>query len=205
MKEKIVKYIFGCVLLLSVVAPVYAGNNPYADDKIIHYGYYLGVDILSYDLRSDKTDELGLGAGFSVGGIVDIKLHRVLNLRFTPGIGFGQRKYDGNAVNSIPVNIPLYLKWTAAREANFRPYVIVGGGMQMDLFRNHEAYRNQFLDGFVGGGFGCDFYFRWFKLCPEIRYQIGFEDEILEGNDGNVKKLVGPAFQQKLSITFNFE
>ncbi len=203
MKDKLLKYILGCVLLLSVVDPVYAGNNPYADDKIIHYGYYLGLDILSYDLRDKGASTLG--AGFSVGGIVDIKLHRVLNLRFTPGIGFGQRKYDGNAVNSVPVNIPLYLKWTAAREANFRPYVIVGGGMQMDLFRNLEAYRNQFLDGFVGGGFGCDLYFRWFKLCPEIRYQIGFEDEILEGNDGNVKILVGPAFQQKLSITFNFE
>jgi hypothetical protein len=119
---------------------------------------------------------------------------------------------------TIPVSIPLYLKWSAEREVNYRPYVIVGGGVQFECFRDKEKLvLHKPFDAFISAGFGCDFYFRWFKLCPEIKYQIGFidahvptsktEDEGWQLSEGDyyysnsIKKMT----HQKLSIVFNFE
>ena len=40
------------VLLLIVVQPANAQNNPYADDKRLHFGFSLGMDFLSYGVES---------------------------------------------------------------------------------------------------------------------------------------------------------
>jgi hypothetical protein len=122
------------------------------------------------------------------------------------------------SILTIPVSIPIYLKWSAERQANYRPYVIVGGGVQVECFRDKEkVILHKPFDAFVSAGFGCDFYFRWFKLCPEIKYQIGFldahtptsamEEESWQLNEQKyfysdaIKKMT----HQKLSIVFNFE
>jgi hypothetical protein len=72
------------------------------------------------------------------------------------------------------------------------------------------------FDAFVSAGFGCDFYFRWFKLSPEIKYQMGFldahtptsaMDDVWQLDEHKyfysdaIKKMT----HQKLSIIFNFE
>jgi hypothetical protein len=180
---------------------------------------------------------MSVGAGFDVGFITDLRLNRYLNLRFTPSLSFGERSvtYKSNnlpdslighlnnfgnkaSMLTIPVSIPLYLKWSAERHANYRPYVVVGGGVQFECFRDKEKpILHKPFDAFVSAGFGCDFYFRWFKLSPEIKYQIGFidahittdkaEQEAWQLNENTyfysdaIKKMT----HQKLSIIFNFE
>jgi hypothetical protein len=252
MKHRLLKYILCCVALIAA-NKTWAYNNPYVDDKLLHFGFFLSVDMLSYHVQeNDSLTQMGMphfdgniyhprtmsvGPGFSVGFITDLRLSQHLNLRFTPSLSFGERSISyksytladsligftnvaGNkpSILTIPVSIPLYLKWSAEREANYRPYVIVGGGVQFECFRDKERMLlHKPFDVFVSGGFGCDFYFRWFKFCPEIKYQIGFLDAHVptsrteeEGwglSEGQyfytdaIKRVI----HQKISITFNFE
>ena len=242
------------VLWSSIVVPLRAQNNPYVDDKLLHFGFFLGMDFLSYDIegysaeeqqklspfQSDTTYHVRVSApsmGFAVGFITDLRLTRYLSLRFSPALHFGQRtirytsddiaenEIHGNScpnnkpnLLSIPISVPLYLKWSAEREVNYRPYVMAGGGVSYDVVRDKEkVILTKPFDCFVEVGFGCDFYFRWFKFCPELRYRVGFLDKITSIADGeNVgwqpskqdhfyTNTIRKMTNQQLSLIFNFE
>ena len=161
-------------------------NNPYADDKIVHFGFSIGIDFGGYGVKEsgEAQDVNGVeslihartssvGPGFAVGFISDVKLCRFLNLRFCPSLHFGERtltfKADNPAVKfiepqtgdhtvnpsvytnsdfAIPMDIPLYLKFSAARERNYRPYVITGGGVSLNVnsFNKQRAVCTNLLD-----------------------------------------------------------
>ena len=131
MKNKLIKCFVCCILLLAA-SKTYAQNNPYVDDRIVHYGWFLGGEILSYDFRGPAAE---LGGAFTVGGIIDLKLAKYLSLRFLPSINFGALNYYGNNVITTPLCLPLYIKWTASREMNIRPYVTVGAGIQVEMIK----------------------------------------------------------------------
>ena len=214
----------------------HAQNNPFVDEKLFHWGFFLGFDMLSYNIEEAPMENangyvarvMGVGPGFQVGFITDLRLHRYLNLRFTPALHFGDRKVTyinplaGDTLTpnilTIPLSLPVYLKWSAPRIANFRPYVLVGGGVEFECYRDKEKeILHKPFDAFVSAGFGCDLYFRWFKLSPEIKYQIGFLDAhvpISEAEKHNWEigannyfytNAINRMTHQKLSIVFNFE
>lgn len=167
--------------------------------------------------------------GFNVGFITDVRLSRHLNLRFTPGMQFSSRTLSyktesGNPVKgishdskldilSIPVNIPLYLKWSAEREMNYRPYVIAGGGVSINAYIDHEmpVVLNR-MDYFVEVGAGCDLYLNWFKFCPELTYRIGFANQFNKDAAPSVPpqeyfygQALSRLLNRQLVLTFNFE
>jgi hypothetical protein len=237
MKNTLIKYIL-CGVMWLAIGQAQAQNNPYVDDKLLHFGFFVGVDLLSYHIEeNDQATQMLLGSnkvcyprvsaigpGMQVGFISDLRLHQYVNLRFTPALHFGERtiNYDTGdkaSILTIPISIPLYLKWSAPRIKNYRPYVLVGGGVELECFRDKEkaVVLHEMFDAFVSAGFGCNFYFRWFKLCPEIKYQIGFLDAhvpISEAQDNgwgigadeyfysnSIKRMT----HQRLSIVFNIE
>ena len=248
--RKILKYIL-CGVMWLAIGQAHAQNNPYVDDKLVHFGFFLGVDMLSYHIQeNDSATQLNMpwsdghvyhprtmavGPGFQVGFITDLRLTKHLNLRFTPSLRFGERsityksygdstifsnglKSDKVSLLTIPISIPLYLKWSAERLNNYRPYLTVGGGVEFECFRDKEKMvLHTPFDAFVSASFGCDFYFRWFKLSPEIRYQIGFLDAHvptsatqdhawgLTAGDFFYSNAIKRMNHQKLSIIFNFE
>ena len=148
-----------------------AQNNPYVDDRVIHFGFQLGLNLMTFGVTDSEepivnplTGETeiyharvsNLMPGFNVGFITDVRLSRHLSLRLTPGMQFSSRTLSyktesgrtvtgslGNGaktdVLSIPVYIPLYLKWAAEREGNYRPYVIGGGGVMFNVSRDRES------------------------------------------------------------------
>lgn len=240
------------IFLLSLVSIVSlkAQNNPYVDDKLIHFGFSLGMDFLSYAIQeTDTALQLEMhdaayhtrvsapSMGFAVGFITDLRLTRHLNLRFCPALHFGQRtityksyqKVDSlisgalctnnkPSILSIPISIPLYIKWSAEREVNYRPYVIAGGGISYDVMRDKDkVILPKPFDCFVEVGFGCDFYFRWFKCCPEIRYRVGFLDVLTPVADREKEKwnigesdyfytdAISKLNNHQISLIFNFE
>ena len=170
--------------------------------------------------------------GFHVGFVSDLRLCNYLNLRFCPGLQFSNRtityktesgypvsgtpgKYGANIdILSIPVYLPLYLKWSAAREGNYRPYVIAGGGASFNVSRDREKpVVMNLVDYFCEVGFGVDLYFRWFKFCPEITYRIGFADQLYPA-EGRMELAPQDAFYTTsisrltshcVCLTFNFE
>lgn len=69
------------------------------------------------------------------------------------------------------------------------------------------------FDGYVTVGFGCDFYFPWFKFCPEIRYQLGFANVItpsskrpeLPAQNAFYTDAISRLRNHMITLTFNFE
>ena len=69
-------------------------NLPIFDKKKLHYGFYLGLN--QNDFKLDiKKNAFGVTpgniiieptTGFNVGIILDLRLHKNLNLRFEPGL-----------------------------------------------------------------------------------------------------------------------
>jgi len=223
-----------------------AQNNPYVDDRVVHFGFQLGLNLMSFGVTDSEipvtnpvTGETevyharvsNLMPGFNVGFITDVRLSRHLSLRCTPGMQFSSRTLSyktesgkpvqgspGNGaktdVLSIPVYIPLYLKWAAEREGNFRPYVIGGGGVAFNVSRDREKpVLLNTVDYFCEVGAGVDLYFRWFKFCPEITYRIGFANQLspvdgrmeLPPQDMFYTTSVSKLLNRQLVITFNFE
>ena len=170
--------------------------------------------------------------GFHVGFVSDLRLCRYLNLRFCPGLQFSSRTLSyktesGNPVVgtpgkngatvdvlAIPVYLPLYLKWSAAREGNYRPYVIAGGGASFNVSRDRDKpVLLNLMDYFCEVGFGVDLYFQWFKFCPEITYRIGFANQLCPA-DQRMELVPQDAFYTTslsrltnhcVCLTFNFE
>ncbi len=174
------------------------------------------------------------GYGFRVGFITDLRLCKYLNLRFTPGIEFlsttlhyksasglpvqnqSGTYYDDVILMAMPIDLPLYLKFSAERLSNFRPYVIAGGGVSFNVYRpKDKPILLNITDYFCQVGFGCDLYFPWFKLCPEISYRIGFANQLYpfnEREEGSYKSedrcysnSILTMTNQAICLTFNFE
>ena len=246
--------IIGLVLLWGNICIGKAQNNPYVDDKLFHYGFSLGVSYLTYGVTElDSITQVATqgtvyhartsapGIGFTIGGLIDLRLARYLNLRFCPCLSFDTRTItylhdsipideikgvdclnNQPTIQTIPISLPLYLKWSAAREVNYRPYLIAGGGVSYSVsFKKDVVIYPKPLDYFVEVGFGCDFYFRWFKLCPEIKYRLGFNNVLTPlptGIDPANDKAWNPSEQdhfytnslsslrnQQISLIFHFE
>ena len=252
MRNKIRILVILSVLLVGSARGL-AYNNPYVDDKLLHFGFFLGLDLLSYNIQETNGNTqlnmpgsdgyiyhprtMVVGPGFQVGFITDLRLCPHLNLRFTPALHFGERTitYKRNMLDSlpkywesdkenavslltIPISLPLVLKWSAERQKNFRPYLTVGGGIEFECFRDKEKFiLHKPFDAFVCASFGCDLYFRWFKFSPEIKYQIGFLDAFVPISDAQnhgwgivsgdffYTNAIKHMTHQKLSIVFNFE
>lgn len=230
-------WIILCLLLVSHLAHAQM-NNPYIDDKIVHFGFSLGLNFMAYGVTDSEQEINGqtyharvsnMLPGFSVGFITDVRLSRHINLRVLPTLNFGQMTVnyktesgvpvEGSSGNkaevlSLPLAIPLVLKWSAEREKNYRPYLIAGGGVSFDFAGQKERpIYQKMTDYFVTFGFGCDLYLSWFKLCPEIKYQVGFANALtpveerpeLAKGDYFYTQAIRRLRNQMLTITFNFE
>lgn len=251
MNKKIIILCLGLIASLSISAQR-AMNRPYADDKLFHFGFSLGIEFMDYSVRTFEEPMYGemidqktnnhiavdgsvingrcsyMIPGFSVGFITDLRLCKNLNLRFIPQLHFAERdiKYRWYKVNdtincttsllAIPISFPLELKWSADRVGNYRPYVTAGGGVSYNCFENRElAVIPQRLDYFMELGAGCDFYFSWFKLSPQIKYQLGFnnlapnhltEEQVAAGQTEPLNSAaIDRLRSHTISIIFNFE
>lgn len=221
-KYKIATVLFVICLFTNTKAQ---GNLPYEDDKPYHFGFSLGMNFMDFGVIPTNYEYnarvTSLSPGFSVGAISDLRLSRYFNLRFTPTLNLGQRNLtysDSSTVDvlSIPLYLPLYLKYSAERNGNFRPYLIAGGGLWWDWGRNKEKpiLLKQF-DTLVEMGVGCDIYFSFFKLCPELKFALGIDNMLvpLSERDGGLVNPDDNKYTEALSklttkmitLSFNFE
>ena len=67
-------------------------NLPTFDDPKIHYGFYLGINQNDFKVNYRPSNfpstvvEIKPTAGFNVGLITDLRIHKNVNLRFEPGL-----------------------------------------------------------------------------------------------------------------------
>ncbi len=208
-----------------------AQNEYYGEDNRFHFGFSLGLNSMDFgitplvqtnDEEMYQVDVSRLKPGFSVGVISDMQLSRYFNLRFTPTLHFAERELSyisGDksivSVGSTPLCLPLYLKYSAERYGNIRPYLIGGGGVSIDLGRDKEkpVYLKP-LDLYLEFGVGCEIYFWFFKLAPELKFSIGgnnlfvpYEEreDNLSGSDKIYSQALSKLTSKMITLTFNFE
>lgn len=140
-------------------------NEPYHDDKWLHYGFSLGVNTMDFNIRSSQmavdsgihTDVANLRPGFHVHALSNLRLTRNFDLRFTPGISFGGvreirytlRNEQSTLIDPAdnPVRIesnflefPLLVKYKSERLNNFRPFLIGGMNTRLDLAATKKTW-----------------------------------------------------------------
>lgn len=196
------------LLLLAAVASVMAKpgdkllNRPYADQKRWHLGFSVGMHFqdlkfthngfVTADGQQWVMEVPAYDPGFCVNVLADLRLHKYINLRLTPGMYFGSKRVEMIDYNKTPdmvsihevqevksayVVVPFDVKISGDRLRNSRPFVTAGVMGTFDVSKK----RSEFLmfntaDVFLTVGLGCDFYLPFFKFNPEIKFCFGLTD-----------------------------
>jgi len=188
-------------------------NNPNYDDRKLTYGFLIGLHTSTYQIKySDDfvtPDFDSLLAvfpewrpGFSLGFIVNYRLHEFLDFRLTPEVAFYEHKLryvfkDGTFVEGFVettmVEFPFLLKYKSMRRGNVRMYMIGGikpgieasGKKEIENTTTQLEVKNLTLN--LEGGLGFDLYFPLFKFSPEIRFSRGMTD-LLDNPDNKYGK-----------------
>jgi hypothetical protein len=196
------KRFFILLALIVCLVPAYGQkarvlNQSTHDDRAIHFGFCLGLNSMSFEVRPSYQNYLkdslipGVnkpGMGFHIQVISNYRLGNYFDLRFLPGVAFGQRQInfyknnqlysDRHKLESNFLEFPLLIKYKAKRLNNVRPYIITGGNVRYDLAKtfseDDQIYidlRN--LDIYYEAGTGMDFYLPYFKMSIEIKLSYG--------------------------------
>ncbi|MFK5958595.1 MAG: porin family protein [Lutibacter sp.] len=177
------------------------------DKQTIFWGYYLGINKKSFKityLTPNTFIDITSTAGFEVGLIGDLKLHKNINLRLEPGLSSntktlvftnieGSEYIKTREVNGTYLRIPLLLKLSSNRLNNMRPYVV--GGVSYDFnFSSNQDNPNDNLDGefrmtknnfMYEIGVGVDLYLPFFIFSPSIRGVFAINNELVRDVDPN--------------------
>ena len=172
-------------------------NRPYADQKRIHLGFSVGMHLQDLKLTNNGlasddgqhwySEVPAYSPGFCVNVLADLRLHKHFNLRFSPGMYFGNKtvhmRESGSGltrtqdIKSAYVVLPVDLKISGNRYINSRPYVTVGGMGPFDVSkRRSEPIWLNTTDFYLTLGIGCDFYLPFFKFNPEVKFCFGLSD-----------------------------
>lgn len=140
-----------------------------------------------------------LNPGINIQIVTNFHIARYFDIRFLPGVSFGQRvvryyKVDENNMDAVLYNdqqrlessfleFPLLLKFKGDRLNNVRPYVIGGLNYRYDLAGKKEFddekpvyIRLKRPDLYYELGAGMDFYLTYFKLSVELKMSNGIRN-----------------------------
>ena len=192
-------------------------NLPTFDNRKLHYGFYLGLNQNDFKLNlrnssikdvdnnpiTDGDITVSPTAGFNVGLIADLRLHKNLNLRFEPGLVSNSKKIYFNhlaiprdsirEVGSTYLHVPLLLKFSTDRYKNIRPYLLAGISYDHN-FSSNEAnqddnsageFRMKTHNFMYEVGIGIDIYLYFFKFSPSIRGVFAVNNEVKYDDDPN--------------------
>lgn len=226
--------IFGFFILFSIAFLAQRERVEYLptfDKKRIHYGFYLGLNQNDFKLNlressiSNANITVESSAGFNVGLVADLRLHKNLNVRLEPGLVSNTKRILFNHLNTsrIPqdsirdigstyLHIPLIFKFSTDRYKNIRPYLL--GGISYDHnFSSNEKNQDDNSSGefrmkthnfMYEVGVGIDFYLYYFKFSPSIRGVFAINNEIKYDDDLNSKWTAPVNFMGTRGVFLNF-
>ena len=180
-------------------------NRQYADLKRFHYGFSVGMNFQDMHITNNGfvtedgeqwfAEIPNHSPGFCVNVLADLRLGQHFNLRFSPGMYFGNKVVQfRNALGdpSAPepshyrqsqnikctyVVLPLDLKMSALRYHNIRPYATAGVMGVFDVSKDRsEQLKLKNTDVMLTVGMGCDCYLPYFKFCPEVKFCFGLRN-----------------------------
>ena len=179
-------------------------NIPGFDDVFWHWGYYFGMTFFDFkiDYKTPANNvRVETAPGFDVGLISDFRLGRQWNLRFEPGVFMTERTLHFlnisdpedavRKVRSNYISVPVFLKYSALRNGNMRPYITAGIGWNYNL----TSYQYSVNDNSGGRfrlkkhsymwqvGIGLEMYMYYFKFTPALRGVFALTDELVPDSD----------------------
>ncbi|MDR3246695.1 MAG: PorT family protein [Prevotellaceae bacterium] len=172
--------------------------------RFLHFGFGLGVNAFDFSQihNSGNTvyipgqgnailfaDLVHIKLGFNINAIIDYRLVNNLDIRFLPGIFFGQRQFDfyrsdtKGIIQSMPLTsnyleFPVVLKYSANRYTNFKPYVVSGINTRVNLSNETNIDAGRYIglvkfEPFAEFGIGFDFYLEYFRMSTEFKISAG--------------------------------
>lgn len=211
-------------------------NDSWYDDKTLHFGFSLGVNLMDFNItpsqyyleRDGYYPEVSmLNPGINIQIVTNYRPAKYFDLRFLPGVSFGQRTvryYDWNTqavineqqrLESSFLEFPFLLKYKGARLNNVRPYLIGGLNYRYDLAgkKQYEEDKPIYIrlkrsDLYYEFGGGLDFYLPYFKFSVELKLSNGIRDIIVhEPAPGNAQyaNAIEKMKSQIWIISFHFE
>ncbi|MDX2195991.1 MAG: porin family protein [Cytophagales bacterium] len=187
-------------------------NLPNYDEKKLHYGFFLGINLNRLNLKLSETyvnDSVfrsvtpTLSYGFALGFLVNYKLADQLSLKLVPSVGFYDRVVTYNVlaqkdttfftrenvqtVETTFIELQMLAKYRSLRRKNHRMYII--GGVKPAVRAGGKGPDSgdpklvmNRFDFSVEYGVGFDFYFPYFKFSPELRFSHGLINTISDLN-----------------------
>ena len=209
-------------------------NESWYDNKPLHFGFSLGFNTMDFRITPSQDhfvkdslfpDVSNLKPGINIQVVTDLKLTEHFNLRFLPGVSFGQRTlmyYKNNELynsdqklESSFLEFPLSLKMKGMRLNNVRPYVITGLNFRYDLAakKEYDDGKNVYVrlkkpDFYYEAGTGIDIFLTFFKLSVELKMSNGIGNIIV--NDPapgrpQYRNAIDKMKSQIWTISFHFE
>ncbi|MBN2167196.1 MAG: PorT family protein [Marinilabiliaceae bacterium] len=234
-------YKVGIVLLLLLTPFLVSGqrekngvpNLPAFDERPIHFGFLLGLNVMDFKVLNSGIannyngdvpiygDVINLQPGLNIGIVSNLRLKKHWDLRFLPGISFGQRDMvfiqndkkmeDVIEIKSTFLEFPLLVRYSAVRQHNFKPYLVGGINGRIDLAKSKKdkIVLNP-MDFYIEGGVGADMYLTYFRFSMEIKASFGLMNVINEKGTGDEHDIIFTQAINKLTsnifhFTFYFE
>ena len=236
------KWLMLFFLLLTVPLMSYAQKKPWGvpnkmgyDDKLLHFGFSIAYHQFNFSINSkadlSEYDSLMVVntsplSGFGLGIVTNLRMGKYFDLRFVPGLSFGDRvvnytmQYNNGKtlltkknVESVYLDVPLLVKFKSSRMHNFRVFVMGGAQYSMDLISAERRQvakpkdillklRRHDIQGQAGVGF--EIYFNYFKLTTEFKMSFGFID-LLYHEDNMFSSSISSLKTKNTQISFIFE
>ena len=166
-------------------------NLPVFDAMPAHMGYSVGVNVMGFTFVPNEGIDITVvqNPGININLVSSLKLAKYLDLRFLPGIQFGQRNITIRDINSgeewdasiesVYIDLPILLKYRSERVNNYAPYLIAGINPRFDLTGGEiEDWKpaQRLIKAFdltPELGVGLDFYLEKVKVSTELKFAVG--------------------------------
>lgn len=205
------------------------------DRQLLHFGFLIGYNQFNFQInpKSDLSEYDSLMvvntaalSGFNLGIVTNLRLGKYFDLRFIPGLAFGDRMvnytilYPNGAqlvtrknVESVYLDLPLLIKFKSSRMHNVRAYVITGMQYSLDLIsaaKKKAKSKNEIVlklypnDFQAQVGVGVDFYLTYFKFSTELKMSFGINN-LLVKEENLYSHSIHSLKSKILQISFLFE
>ncbi len=208
-------------------------NLPAFDYRPLHFGFLIGLNTMDFKvihkLPADRppgmenrfAEVVNLNPGVNIGIVSSLRLNKYFNVRFLPGISFGQRdllfidngERDEGAleIKSTFLEFPLLLKFNGARMTNAKPYLIGGINPRVDLAKSENDGLNlKSIDMYLEVGAGLDMYLNYFRLSTEAKLSVGLRNVLDPSGTGEPEDIMYTEVLDRITsrlfvFTFYFE
>ncbi|OFX17551.1 MAG: hypothetical protein A2033_00245 [Bacteroidetes bacterium GWA2_31_9] len=230
--KKFIIILFLCFSIFANAQYTRPINFPRYDNQQIHFGFTLGLNRMDFTIKNSGdfflldsvySVENQPMMGFNLGIVSDLKINQHWNLRFLPGLIFGQRNMEYLVlkdssfttkvmkIESTFLDFPLVFKYRAQRINDYRPYLLMGGSYKFDLAAQKEIkeeekpkIRLNRSDFYYEIGFGIDYYLPYFKFSTELKFAVGIKN-ILKTDNTQYTRAIQRMNSKMIILSFHFE